>query len=457
MVRWLLALVLMFFVSFVSGKEYHFYGQVLDSITQKPISYATLFIKNTIYGAQADESGKFSFQIPDGYENDTISIRVLSYKEQHFAINKMEKISTIYLEPLEQLLDEVVVYPMKGEEILRKAVENKKKNHEVKLSQKQEAFFRELYFEKGEPLRVGEGIVTNYFTKKGEKWTDTLVIQKSRSIQDSAKLWLINDIFRMKRDTLSLDVFMASAFTSLDMIEFLEALYLHSHKEKEKDTTVEEKKKRKKGRPITINFDIDVKYAGILNYEGRSTYRLPLKLRSKEKSILTGQVLVDSATYAFRGIQLSNQKVDIFKEVVPWYVKAVIRVLGYKLEIKDLMISTIYQPTDSVWHKSYSMMKYGAKVTKKRRPVEGYLQSEYFYKSPETFTDSIPENKKFKEVFVTSFDDDNFWKPYLGIKTPQRVKKYVQEIHESNQKFEGRSIGYNKKESRKYRKMKNKR
>lgn len=456
MVRLFLTLFLGFNILIVNGKEYHFRGQVLDSISQKPIAYATLLIKNTIYGTQADEYGKFSFQIPDGYDNDTISVSVLSYKEQDFTMKEMDKMNIIYLKPLEQLLDEVVVYPMKGEDILRKAVENRKKNHNAEHSQKQEAFFRELYFESGEPLRVGEGVVTNYHLKKDRKWIDTLVIHKSRSIQDSAKLWLINDIFRMKKDTLSLNIFMASAFTPLDMTEFIEVIYLDAQKKKGKDISREKKKERKKGMEITVDFALDIKYAGIINDEGRSTYRLPLKLQNKEKAILTGQVLIDSATYAFRGIQLSNQKVDIFKEIVPWYMKAVIRILGYKLEVKDLMISTIYQPTDSIWHKSYSIMKYGAKVTKKRRPVEGYLQSEYFYKTPQLSADSMPKVKKFKEVFVSSFDEKDFWKPYTGVKTPLKIKKYVQKIQQSNQKFEG-SIGYNKKESRAYKKTRNSR
>ncbi len=73
-------------------------GEVVETKSQKPISYATLIIKNTIYGTQADENGKYRLELPAGYEKDSIEVSSLSYKEKIFAVSEMTKNQHIELE-----------------------------------------------------------------------------------------------------------------------------------------------------------------------------------------------------------------------------------------------------------------------------------------------------------------------------------------------------------------------
>ncbi|MBS9767955.1 MAG: carboxypeptidase-like regulatory domain-containing protein [Flavobacteriaceae bacterium] len=431
-------------------------GQVVEAGTNTPIPYAMLIIKNTIYGTQSDEQGKYLLKLPKGYEKDSISVTSLSYEEKIVAVSTMTENQKIELKLNSNVLDEVVVYPIDPEDILKKAEENRDKNHKIEGESMQECFARELFFDKGKCFRVAESVLNIYnlkspkeFEKEFEK--ERFVVKKmlkARGIQDSAKLWFFNDMFRMKHDTIAFDTSLSKGLSGFDITSFFE-----------KD---DEDRKTKKGKDTKVDrhFASNYKYNGTVKVRGRTTHRILFDFSYKKKVIIKGNFLVDSATYAFTQVQLANQNIDLYKEFAPWYLKMAVRLLGYKPAVNRLALMSSYAiGKNEKWYKVYDYYRFGGSLKKRRRMIDGYVETECFYEHPKAFEGNVKEfyekNKKskdddFQETVVTSFDDEQFFVPFNVQNPSKKVKELVNTIQKNNEKFEG-SIGYNKKESRKKR------
>lgn len=456
MLKRILILIISLLLSLISNAQKQtLSGQIIDEGSRQGVPFATLLIKNTIYGVQADENGYYTLELPKGYEKDSISVSSLSYAEKTFAVKDMKPKQLIELKLDGMLLDEVVVYPVDPYDIMKMAAKNRDKNHRVEDSQVQECFSRELFFDKGQCFRVGESIIDIHTFKLSEDSIRKVKeVIAARAIQDSSELWTFNDMLRLKRDTVSLDYTFAKGLSGIDVTTLF-------HKEKKEEREQDKKKRRKrKKRGINLSSKLDhsLKYNGTVSHHGRTTHRILAELHTKDRVVIKGQLLIDSATYAFAGVQLANQNVDLYKEFVPWYAKVIVRVMGYKPVFNRLSFSSAYQiGKNGKWHKSYDFLRYGGKISKRKGTIDGYVQTEYYYQAPKATIKSFDELRPkkdeeddFQETVVSSFEDKEFWSPRKGIETPNKVLNYAKLIHNKNQKFEG-SIGYNKKESKKRR------
>ena len=54
-------------------------GRVLDSLTQAPVLFATVYLDGTTIGATTDEEGRFSLPIPSEYLPATLVVSQLNY------------------------------------------------------------------------------------------------------------------------------------------------------------------------------------------------------------------------------------------------------------------------------------------------------------------------------------------------------------------------------------------
>ncbi|MEM8937979.1 MAG: carboxypeptidase-like regulatory domain-containing protein [Bacteroidota bacterium] len=85
-------------------------GKVVDSSNQ-PISFASLILKKTSYGASSDADGIFSFNVPEG--NYTIAVTVIGYQDaEKTIVVEANQTTTVYFTISErsEQLDEVKVY-----------------------------------------------------------------------------------------------------------------------------------------------------------------------------------------------------------------------------------------------------------------------------------------------------------------------------------------------------------
>jgi hypothetical protein len=92
-------------------------GLVIDISTKEPISFSTIYIKDTKIGTMTDLDGKFRFVIPDSLITEKIYLVVASigYKKTEIVINKNELPinKNLAISPSEMLLGDVIIVKKK--------------------------------------------------------------------------------------------------------------------------------------------------------------------------------------------------------------------------------------------------------------------------------------------------------------------------------------------------------
>jgi len=121
--------------SLVAGAQskIDFKGRILDSETNKPLSFVSIGIPKSGTGVISNEYGEFTYHVPENFEYDKIQISLLGYKKVTFNVSEFrpEVLITINLEPEIQVLNEIEV-KVKGTsavDIVRKAIRNIRKNY----------------------------------------------------------------------------------------------------------------------------------------------------------------------------------------------------------------------------------------------------------------------------------------------------------------------------------------
>lgn len=84
-------------------------GVVLDSVTKQPIPYVNLSVIDATKGTSSLEDGSYTLEIASKDFNKNISISSLAYKPKTIALKTALKLNTIYLQPITEQLDEVIV------------------------------------------------------------------------------------------------------------------------------------------------------------------------------------------------------------------------------------------------------------------------------------------------------------------------------------------------------------
>ena len=105
--------VLFYFCSLIclvaQGQSLTISGKIIDANSKEPISFASVYVKNTAYGSISDSAGNYVLTLPKLY--DTLSVFFTGYKEKNIAIPKKSNIIIdISLEPESNSLSEVVVF-----------------------------------------------------------------------------------------------------------------------------------------------------------------------------------------------------------------------------------------------------------------------------------------------------------------------------------------------------------
>ncbi len=110
-------------------------GKIINSENDEPVNAAGIYIKNTGIGTVSNEEGEFTFHIPAEFENDTIYISALGFKNYHILIsrNKDRDNLKIKLKPFPHVLDQVVVKSKnrKGtaQKLIKRAIDSMKFNY----------------------------------------------------------------------------------------------------------------------------------------------------------------------------------------------------------------------------------------------------------------------------------------------------------------------------------------
>ncbi len=119
-------------------------GIVIDSVTQKPLPYAHLLIKNSGSGTISNIIGRFSFQIANKNKGFNLEFSFIGYESQTITIPAENTENLIIkLKPRPYALADIYVLPNGNEavDIVKRAVKNIKRNYDRNTHQI-EAFYR---------------------------------------------------------------------------------------------------------------------------------------------------------------------------------------------------------------------------------------------------------------------------------------------------------------------------
>ncbi len=111
------------------AQSYLVRGRVYDAQSHKPLPFANITYDKD-KGTTSDFNGKFELRIPTGYQKLTISY--VGYKTRMVRVDSSQTFYNIYLTPIAEQLNEVVIrgkYVNPAIRLMRRAIERKKQNN----------------------------------------------------------------------------------------------------------------------------------------------------------------------------------------------------------------------------------------------------------------------------------------------------------------------------------------
>ena len=259
-------------------------GHVVDGETGNALAYATISLEGKPLGTVSNTEGDFKFHIPHRLLGDTLVISFIGYKNYRQSVRDLltDKSPVMPLQQQVLILDEVVINSaqLSAKEIVQKAVREIKNNYPDQPFQL-ECFFREIEEENGKYVLLSEAAIQLY---------DKSFITKRKSLQEKIKPIEIRRSYSYGQIRGG-DNNIGCAFT--DLIE-----------------------------------NNDVRYQrGMLNTK-RNQYKLdsisyfndrPVFVISMRNKLDSGQMFIDTETYAFVKIGLERRKRGEYDD--PYYFK----------------------------------------------------------------------------------------------------------------------------------------
>ena len=136
-----------------------FEGKIIDKNTKESIPFANIFVQNSTQGVISNEDGIFKFYFPNSVEK--IEVSHIGYKSQIFDVKLIQKESiTIFLEPDEMALEEVIVTNKPINQILAGILSNSK--NQLDKSIKLETYYREFVKINNKYSKFSDGMIDFY-------------------------------------------------------------------------------------------------------------------------------------------------------------------------------------------------------------------------------------------------------------------------------------------------------
>ncbi|MEM6346042.1 MAG: prolyl oligopeptidase family serine peptidase [Bacteroidota bacterium] len=148
---------------------------VLDSTTQAPLPYASIYLEKAGIGQKTNSQGQAIFKLSPQQKSDSVIISYIGYHPQKLALTPETKALTVKLVSSVYLLEEVVIAyekPLKPEQIVRKAIKNVKDNYsnkEVILR----CLYRETVKEDEQYIQLNEAFADVFYTGYPHKRMDS--------------------------------------------------------------------------------------------------------------------------------------------------------------------------------------------------------------------------------------------------------------------------------------------
>jgi len=170
----------------------YFKGTILDSKSKNELTFASITVSGSNISTISNSEGDFLIKIPIDKQDGSLIISFLGYKHKTISIKDlMQEKNIVYLEPIKNLLKEVVVNAMDANKLFSNVLNNRSKNY-GDSSIKMVGFYRESIKKRRTYVSVLESIVDIEKMPFSSAVQDQVDILKGRKNVDYSKLDTIN-------------------------------------------------------------------------------------------------------------------------------------------------------------------------------------------------------------------------------------------------------------------------
>ena len=108
----------------------YFKGTILDSKSKNELTFASITVSGSNISTISNSEGDFLIKIPIDKQDGSLIISFLGYKDKTISIKDlMQEKNIVYLEPIKNLLKEVVVNAMDANKLFSNVLNNRSKNY----------------------------------------------------------------------------------------------------------------------------------------------------------------------------------------------------------------------------------------------------------------------------------------------------------------------------------------
>ena len=170
----------------------YFKGTILDSKSKNELTFASITVSGSNISTISNSEGDFLIKIPIDKQDASLIISYLGYKDKIISIKDLtQEKNIVYLEPIKNLLKEVVVNAMDANKLFSNVLNNRSKNY-GDSSIKMVGFYRESIKKRRTYVSVLESIVDIEKMPFSSVVQDQVDILKGRKNVDYSKLDTIN-------------------------------------------------------------------------------------------------------------------------------------------------------------------------------------------------------------------------------------------------------------------------
>lgn len=378
-------------------------GKIVDSETQKPIVFATVFVTGTSVATVTNTDGEFIIKVPVSKQSGSVSITHLGYENKSIPVPQLlNNQGEIMLKTVTMPIDEVVVRSIDPVGLLLTALEKVHENYSIN-PEMQTSFYRETIKQNKKYVSVSEAVMDIY--KAPYKSTfdfDRMKIYKGRKSHDVKKMdTIIVKLQGGPRTSLLLDV-VKNPGDILDRESFQ-----------------------------YYNFELD----GITTIDNRETYVIKFDQKDGIKyPLYKGNIYIDTQSNAFAGLDFS-----LSDKGLPYASKFLVKKKpsDMKIDVMSGHYLVRYRKDNDNWYLNYvrSELNFDSKWKKKLFKTDIHIMLEMAVtdrdqQNIQKFTGK--EIAKLNDIFVdqvSSFEDDNFWGDYNTIKPDESIEIAIEKLN----------------------------
>ena len=391
------------YIAYDTMKYVTFSGRVLDKVTNKPVVFANIHIKESNIGVVTNSDGDFIIKVPQKNVSGKLAITHLGYKNTEVDLVQLNKsMNIIFVEPAAFPIEEVKIRTGNPVDLLIAAIRNKPLNYcanPVMMT----SFYRETIQQNKNYVAVAEAVIDIYkapYYRTTE--SDRSKIYIGRKSQDVKKMDTI--IVKMQGGpytSLLLDVVKNPGdILSLELFDFY-----------------------------------DYKLEGLNYINDRQAYVISFKQKDfVDEPLYEGNIYLDVDNLAVTGLDFRLNTQNVVK-ATNFLVRR--KPATMKIDVLGANYMTKYREINGIWYLSYvrTELQLRCKWDKKLFRSAYTLMSEMAVTEIDTTNVDkfkLKDSAKYSDILaeqVNQFEDPEYWGDYNIIKPDESIEAAIEKLN----------------------------